>query len=154
MALTNAAWNFRAVGVVCAPSIVCIVYTDCCVSQSFALCAYHLAPLDHSDLESMYHQYVQCRFQWVFTYWLFRQPPPLNRQVKAIYLQWTKHSTKKVSTWGETVCDVRYLASLHHITSDYWKGKLARGDENIGKSEFKICDSAWVMIMCALLFMA
>ncbi|KAI5090802.1 hypothetical protein C0J45_19663 [Silurus meridionalis] len=106
---------------------------------------------DHSELASMYRQYTQCRFQWLFTYWLFRQPTPLNRQLRAIYLQWRKHSKKKVSTWGETVCDVRYLASLHPITSDYWRGKLARGDENIGihtvGNYFSMCKSlvAWIL---------
>ncbi|XP_060771599.1 uncharacterized protein si:dkeyp-114g9.1 [Neoarius graeffei] len=106
---------------------------------------------DHSELESMYRQYTQCRFQWLFTYWLFRQPAPLNRQLRSIYLQWRKHSKKKVSTWGETVCDVRYLASLHPITSDYWRGRLARGDENIGihtvGNYFSMCKSlvAWIL---------
>ncbi|KAK3541757.1 hypothetical protein QTP86_003524 [Hemibagrus guttatus] len=106
---------------------------------------------DHSELESMYHQYTQCRFQWLFTYWLFRQPAPMNRQLRAIYLQWRKHSKKKVSTWGETVCDVRYLASLHPITSDYWRGKLAGGDENVGihtvGNYFSMCKSlvAWIL---------
>lgn len=88
---------------------------------------------DHTDLESLYRQYVQCRFQWLFTYWLFRQPPPFNRQLRSIYLQWRQHSKRKVASWGETLCDVRYLASLHSITSDYWKGKLAGGDETIGE---------------------
>ncbi|TSP57603.1 hypothetical protein Baya_10450 [Bagarius yarrelli] len=111
----------------------------------------HHQSSDHSELESMYHQYTQCRFQWLFTYWLFRQPAPLNRQLRAIYLQWRKHCKTKVSTWGETVCDVRYLASLHPITSDYWRGKLARGDENIGihtvGSYFSMCKSlvAWIL---------
>lgn len=95
----------------------------------------------------MYLQYTQCRFQWLFTYWLFRQPAPLNRQLRSIYLQWRKHSKKKVSTWGETVCDVRYLASLHPITSDYWRGKLARGDENIGEFGFKTCSSVQVVMV-------
>ncbi|GAA6084531.1 uncharacterized protein si:dkeyp-114g9.1 isoform X1, partial [Tachysurus ichikawai] len=105
----------------------------------------------HSELESMYRHYSQCRFQWLFTYWLFRQPAPMNRQLRAIYLQWRKHSKKKVSTWGETVCDVRYLASLHPITSDYWKGRLARGDENVGihtvGNYFSMCKSvvAWIL---------
>lgn len=81
----------------------------------------------------MYHQYVQCRFQWLFTYWLFRQPAPYNKQLRSIFLQWKKHSKRKVATWGETLCDVRYLASLHPITKDYWRGRLARGDESLGK---------------------
>ncbi|KAG5277036.1 hypothetical protein AALO_G00112780 [Alosa alosa] len=106
---------------------------------------------DHSELESLYRQYVQCRFQWLFTYWLFRQPPPFNRQLRSIYLQWRQHSTRKVSTWGETLCDVRYLASLHSITSDYWRGKLAGGDETLGiqtvENYFSMCKSlvAWIL---------
>ncbi|XP_026857476.2 uncharacterized protein si:dkeyp-114g9.1 [Electrophorus electricus] len=106
---------------------------------------------DHSELESMYHQYTQCRFQWLFTYWLFRQPPPFSRQLRAIYLQWRRYSKKKVTNWGETLCDVRYLASLHPITSDYWRGKLARGDENVGihtvVNYFSMCKSlvAWIL---------
>lgn len=96
----------------------------------------------------MYCQYTQCRFQWLFTYWLFRQPAPLNRQLRAIYLQWRKHSKKKVSTWGETVCDVRYLASLHSITTDYWRGKLARGDENVGESLVKTCPFLIIKVFC------
>ncbi|XP_072531460.1 uncharacterized protein [Salminus brasiliensis] len=106
---------------------------------------------DHSELESMYHQYTQCRFQWLFTYWLFRQPAPFNRQLRAIFLQWRKHSKKKVATWGETLCDVRYLASLHPITRDYWRGHLAQGDENVGihtvGNYFSMCKSlvAWIL---------
>lgn len=88
---------------------------------------------DHCELEAMFSQYSQCRFQWLFTYWLFRQPAPFDRQLRAIYLQWQKHSKRKVVSWGGTLCDIRYLASLHHITSDYWRGKLAQGDETVGK---------------------
>ncbi|TRY58201.1 hypothetical protein DNTS_017412 [Danionella cerebrum] len=106
---------------------------------------------EHTELESMYHQYVQCRFQWLFTYWLFRQPSPFNKQLKSIFLQWKKHSKRKVSTWGETLCDVRYLASLHPVTKDYWQGRLARGDASLGiqtvASYFSMCKSlvAWIL---------
>ncbi|XP_017547955.2 uncharacterized protein si:dkeyp-114g9.1 [Pygocentrus nattereri] len=106
---------------------------------------------DHSELGSMYHQYMQCRFQWLFTYWLFRQPAPFNRQLRAIFLQWRKHSKKKVAMWGETLCDVRYLASLHPITTDYWRGHLAQGDENVAihtvENYFSMCKSlvAWIL---------
>ncbi|XP_065111812.1 uncharacterized protein [Paramisgurnus dabryanus] len=106
---------------------------------------------DHTELESMYHQYVQCRFQWLFTYWLFRQPAPYNKQLRSIFLQWKKHSKSKVATWGETLCDVRYLASLHPITSDYWRGRLAGGDESLGiqtvENYFSMCKSlvAWIL---------
>ncbi|KTG35327.1 hypothetical protein cypCar_00013651, partial [Cyprinus carpio] len=105
---------------------------------------------EHTELESMYHQYVQCRFQWLFTYWLFRQPAPYNKQLRSIFLQWKKHSKRKVATWGETLCDVRYLASLHPITKDYWRGRLARGDETLGiqtvGNYFSMCKSlvAWI----------
>ncbi|XP_051500913.1 uncharacterized protein LOC127409978 [Myxocyprinus asiaticus] len=106
---------------------------------------------DHAELESMYHQYVQCRFQWLFTYWLFRQPAPYNRQLRSIFLHWKKHSKRKVATWGETLCDVWYLASLHPITKDYWRGRLARGDESVGiqtvGNYFTMCKSlvSWVL---------
>ncbi|KAI2652206.1 Transmembrane protein 177 [Labeo rohita] len=105
----------------------------------------------HTELESMYHQYVQCRFQWLFTYWLFRQPAPYNKQLRSIFLQWKKHSKRKVATWGETLCDVRYLASLHPVTKDYWRGQLARGDESLGiqtvGNYFSMCKSlvAWIL---------
>uniref|UniRef100_A0A672Q3F6 Uncharacterized LOC107603058 n=1 Tax=Sinocyclocheilus grahami TaxID=75366 RepID=A0A672Q3F6_SINGR len=103
----------------------------------------------HTELESMYHQYVQCRFQWLFMYWLFRQPAPYNKQLRSIFLQWRKHSKRKVATWGETLCDVRYLASLHPITKDYWRGRLARGDERIQTvgNYFSMCKSlvAWIL---------
>ncbi|RXN04252.1 oocyte-specific F-box [Labeo rohita] len=106
---------------------------------------------EHTELESMYHQYVQCRFQWLFTYWLFRQPAPYNKQLRSIFLQWKKHSKRKVATWGETLCDVRYLASLHPVTKDYWRGQLARGDESLGiqtvGNYFSMCKSlvAWIL---------
>ncbi|KAJ8396230.1 hypothetical protein AAFF_G00020970 [Aldrovandia affinis] len=106
---------------------------------------------DHTELETMYRQYSQCRFQWLFTYWLFRQPAPFNRQLRCIYLQWCKHSKRKVALWGETLCDVRYLALLHPITSDYWRGKVAQGDETVGiqtvENYFSMCKSlvAWIL---------
>ncbi|XP_051954492.1 uncharacterized protein LOC127623958 [Xyrauchen texanus] len=108
--------------------------------------------IDHADLESMYHQYIQCRFQWLFTYWLFHQPAPYNKQLRSIFLQWKKHNKRKVATWGETLCDVRYLASLHPITKDYWRGRLARGDESVGiqmvENYFSMCKSllAWILV--------
>ncbi|XP_051510322.1 uncharacterized protein si:dkeyp-114g9.1 [Myxocyprinus asiaticus] len=107
--------------------------------------------IDHAELESMYHQYIQCRFQWLFTYWLFHQPAPYNKLLRSIFLQWKKHSKRKVATWGETLCDVRYLASLHPITKDYWRGRLARGDESVGiqmvENYFSMCKSllAWIL---------
>ncbi|CAB1342789.1 unnamed protein product [Coregonus sp. 'balchen'] len=106
---------------------------------------------DHCELEAMFSQYSQCRFQWLFTYWLFRQPAPFDRQLRAIYLQWRKHNKRKVASWGGTLCDIRYLASLHHITTDYWRGKLARGDETVGiqtvDNYFSMCKSlvAWIL---------
>ncbi|XP_055728772.1 uncharacterized protein si:dkeyp-114g9.1 isoform X1 [Salvelinus fontinalis] len=106
---------------------------------------------DHCELEAMFSQYSQCRFQWLFTYWLFRQPAPFDRQLRAIYLQWQEHSKRKVVSWGDTLCDIRYLASLHHITTDYWRGKLAQGDETVGiqtvENYFSMCKSlvAWIL---------
>ncbi|KAG5846645.1 uncharacterized protein si:dkeyp-114g9.1 isoform X2 [Anguilla rostrata] len=106
---------------------------------------------DHTELEALYHQYSQCRFQWLFTYWLFRQPAPFDRQLRWVYLQWRKHSKRKVASWGGTLCDVRYLATLHPVTSDYWRGKLARGDETVGiqtvENYFSMCKSlvSWIL---------
>ncbi|KAJ8270721.1 hypothetical protein GJAV_G00118510 [Gymnothorax javanicus] len=106
---------------------------------------------DHTELETLYHQYNQCRFQLVFTYWLFRQPAPFDRQLRCIFLQWRKHSKKKVASWGGTLCDVRYLATLHPVTSDYWRGKLARGNEAVGiqtvENYFSMCRSlvSWIL---------
>ncbi|KAM4632878.1 uncharacterized protein ACJ7VT_013874 [Polymixia lowei] len=106
---------------------------------------------DHKELEAMFYQYTQYRFQWLFTYWLFRQPAPFNRQLRAIFLQWRKHNKRKVAKWGGTLCDVRYLASLHPITADYWRGKLAQRDETVGiqivENYFSMCKSlvAWIL---------
>ncbi|KAK0156462.1 hypothetical protein N1851_000230 [Merluccius polli] len=106
---------------------------------------------DHEDLETMFHKYTEHRFQWHFSYWLFNQPPPFNRQLRAIFLQWRKHSKRKVSKWGTPVCDVEYLASLHPITTDFWKGRLAHGDETVGvqliDNYFSMCKSlvAWIL---------
>lgn len=88
---------------------------------------------DHRELEDLFFQYRQHRFHWFFSYWLFRQPAPLDRQLRAIYLQWRPHSRRKVSSWGSALCDVRYLASLHQVTADYWRGRLACGDETAGE---------------------
>ncbi|KAK6489473.1 hypothetical protein HHUSO_G6272 [Huso huso] len=106
---------------------------------------------DHGELEGMYRLYYQFRFQWQFSYWLFKQPKPVDRQLRTIYLQWKKYNKRKTSSWGTAFCDVKYLVSLHHITSDYWKGKLAKGDENIGiqtvENYFSMCKSltAWIL---------
>uniref|UniRef100_A0A3P9AIU1 F-box only protein n=1 Tax=Esox lucius TaxID=8010 RepID=A0A3P9AIU1_ESOLU len=106
---------------------------------------------DHCELEAMFGQYTQYRFQWLFTYWLFRQPVPFDRQLRAIYLQWQNPCAQKVAGWGGTSCDVRYLASLHHITTDFWRGMLARGDETVGiqtlENYFSMCKSllAWIL---------
>ncbi|KAL4649126.1 hypothetical protein GN956_G7063 [Arapaima gigas] len=106
---------------------------------------------DHSELELFFQEYRKNRFQWQFTYWLFYQPEPLDKQLRSIYLQWRPHCKRKVSYWGEPGCDVAYLASLHPITNDYWLGKLANGDENIGiqtlDSFFSMCKSlmAWIL---------
>ncbi|CAL8314746.1 unnamed protein product [Lota lota] len=106
---------------------------------------------DHEDLETMFQKYTVHRFQWHFSYWLFKQPPPFNRQLRASFLQWRKHNKRKVSKWGAPLCDVEYLASLHPITADYWKGRLALGDETVGiqliENYFSMCKSlvAWIL---------
>ncbi|XP_066563765.1 uncharacterized protein LOC136751998 isoform X2 [Amia ocellicauda] len=106
---------------------------------------------DHRDLEALYQQYTQFRFQWHFSYWLFKQPKPFDRQLRMIFLQWQGHSKQKVSGWGSPICNLKYLASLHHITLDYWRGKLANGDENAGirtvENYFSMCKSlvAWIL---------
>ncbi|KAJ8275124.1 hypothetical protein COCON_G00097490 [Conger conger] len=106
---------------------------------------------DHTELETLYRQYSQCRFQWLFTYWLFRQPAPFDRQLRCVYLQWRKHSKRKVASWGGTLCDVHYLATLHPVTRDYWRGKLAHGDEAVGiqtvENYFSMCKSlvSWIL---------
>ncbi|KAJ8009038.1 hypothetical protein DPEC_G00084690 [Dallia pectoralis] len=106
---------------------------------------------DHCELEAMFSQYTQYRFQWLFTYWLFRQPAPFDRQLRAIFLQWQKPSKQKLGCWGAASCDVQYLASLHPITTDFWRGMLARGDETVGiqilENYFSMCKSllAWIL---------
>lgn len=89
--------------------------------------------LDHEELETMFHEYAECRFQWHFRHWLFKQQPPFNHQLRAIFLQWCKHKRRKVAKWGTPTCDVEYLASLHPITEDYWQGRLADGEETVGE---------------------
>ncbi|XP_048841099.1 uncharacterized protein si:dkeyp-114g9.1 [Brienomyrus brachyistius] len=106
---------------------------------------------DHRELEALFYQYRRHRFHWFFSYWLFRQPAPLDRQLRTIYLQWRPHSRRKVSLWGSALCDMRYLASLHQVTADYWRGRLARGDEAVGiqtvENYFSMCKSlvAWIL---------
>uniref|UniRef100_A0A3B3SWG2 F-box only protein n=1 Tax=Paramormyrops kingsleyae TaxID=1676925 RepID=A0A3B3SWG2_9TELE len=108
-------------------------------------------PSDHRELEDLFYQYRRHRFHWFFSYWLFRQPAPLDRQLRTIYLQWRPHSRRKVSSWGSALCDVRYLASLHQVTADYWRGRLACGDEAAGiqtvENYFSMCKSlvAWIL---------
>ncbi|XP_053568135.1 uncharacterized protein LOC128657752 [Bombina bombina] len=105
----------------------------------------------HSELEWLYCQYQKFRFQWLFSYWLFGLSKSCARQLQRIYLWWKRHNKSKVPCWGARNCDVKYLASLHYITSDYWNGKLANGDENIGiqtvENYFSMCKSllAWIL---------
>ncbi|MEE6476130.1 hypothetical protein FKM82_010985 [Ascaphus truei] len=104
----------------------------------------------HEELEWLYCQYSQFKFQWLFSYWLFGLSKSCAKQLQKIYLWWKKFNKRKVSCWGTTNCDVRYLASLHYITDDYWNGKLADGDEHLGiqtvENYFSMCKSllAWI----------
>ncbi|XP_018597957.2 uncharacterized protein LOC108928497 isoform X2 [Scleropages formosus] len=106
---------------------------------------------DHSELETLFQEYRENRFHWRFVSWLFHQPEPLDKQLRAIYLQWRPHCKRKVSYWGQAACDVPYLASLHPIASDFCLGKLAQGDENNGiqtlENYFSMCKSlvAWIL---------
>ncbi|XP_063773290.1 uncharacterized protein LOC134909877 isoform X2 [Pseudophryne corroboree] len=105
----------------------------------------------HEDMEWLYCQYNKYRFQWLFSYWLFGLSKSCARQLQRIYLWWQRFDKKKVSRWGSADCDTEYLASLHYITDDFWNGKLANGDENIGiqivENYFSMCKSllAWIL---------
>ncbi|XP_043930204.1 uncharacterized protein LOC122804416 isoform X2 [Protopterus annectens] len=105
----------------------------------------------HDELEWMYHQYCRFRFQWMFAYWLFGVSKPCSRNLRRIYLWWQTYSKKKTFCWGTAGCDVQYFASLHHVTEDYWRGKLAKGDETLGirtvENYFSMCKSllAWIL---------
>ncbi|XP_073529649.1 uncharacterized protein [Phyllobates terribilis] len=105
----------------------------------------------HEELEWLYCQYYSSRFQWLFSYWLFGLSKSFAKPLQKIYLRWQRFDKEKVSNWGSSDCDVQYLASLHYITSDFWNGKLANGDENIGiqsvENYFSMCRSlsAWIL---------
>ncbi|XP_056419271.1 uncharacterized protein LOC130360727 isoform X2 [Hyla sarda] len=105
----------------------------------------------HDDLEWLYCQYKTNCFQWLFSYWLFGLSKSCAKQLQRIYLWWQRYDGKKVSHWGSTDSNVKYLASLHNITEDFWNGKLANGDENIGiqtvENYFSMCRSllAWIL---------
>ncbi|XP_077145647.1 uncharacterized protein LOC143807696 [Ranitomeya variabilis] len=105
----------------------------------------------HEELEWLYCQYYTNRFQWLFSYWLFGLSKSFAKHLERIYLKWQRFDKKKVSYWGSSDCDVQYLASLHYITSDFWNGKLANSDENIGiqsvENYFSMCRSllAWIL---------
>ncbi|XP_018097958.1 uncharacterized protein LOC108705579 isoform X1 [Xenopus laevis] len=105
----------------------------------------------HEDLEWLYCQFMHYRFQWLFSYWLFGLSKSCAKQLQRIFLWWKRFDKRKVSSWGSSACDVEYLASLHAITDDYWNGKLACGDENIGiqtvENYFSMCRSllAWIL---------
>ncbi|KAM4772408.1 uncharacterized protein WCC33_004113 [Rhinophrynus dorsalis] len=105
----------------------------------------------HEELERLYCQFNKHRFQWLFSYWLFGLSKSCARQLQRIFLWWKRFDKRKVSSWGSTECDIRYLASLHCVTDDYWNGKLANGDENMGiqtvENYFSMCRSllAWIM---------
>ncbi|XP_066435473.1 uncharacterized protein [Eleutherodactylus coqui] len=105
----------------------------------------------HEDLEWLYCQYKINRFQWLFSYWLFGLSKPDAKQLQRIYLWWQKFDKRRVFPWGSNKTDILYLASLHYITIDFWNGKLANGDENIGiqsvENYFSMCRSllAWIL---------
>ncbi|KAM4043715.1 uncharacterized protein ACNLHF_013980 [Anomaloglossus baeobatrachus] len=105
----------------------------------------------HEELEWLYCQYYSNRFQWLFSYWLFGLSKSCGKQLQRIYLRWQRFDRKKVSNWGSNESDIQYLASLHSITNDFWNGKLANGDENIGiksvENYFSMCRSllAWIL---------
>ncbi|XP_075056752.1 uncharacterized protein LOC142142848 [Mixophyes fleayi] len=105
----------------------------------------------HEDMEWLYCQYNENRFQWLFSYLLFGLSKSSARQLQRIYLWWQRFDKKKVSRWGSTDCDIQYIASLHPLTHDFWNGKLANGDENIGiqtvENYFSMCKSllAWIL---------
>ncbi|KAM8952960.1 uncharacterized protein RCH25_043716 [Pelodytes ibericus] len=105
----------------------------------------------HEELEWLFGLYARYRFQWLFSYWLFGLSKSCARQLQRIYLWWKTFDKRKIFGWGSTHCDVEYLASLHYITQDYWNGKLANGDENLGiqtiENYFSMCKSllAWIL---------
>ncbi|XP_075125623.1 uncharacterized protein LOC142198488 [Leptodactylus fuscus] len=104
----------------------------------------------HENLEKFYYQYKKNRFQWLFSYWLHSHSRSFSKQLQEIYLLWQCYDKQKISQWGSTDCD-KYLASLHSITDDFWNGKLANGDENLGiqsvDNYFSMCRSllAWIL---------
>ncbi|KAM5165479.1 uncharacterized protein ACMZJ9_007916 [Mantella aurantiaca] len=117
--------------------------------QSHALCKVNAEC--HDDLEQLYCQCRRGRFQWLFSYWLFGLSRSCAKQLQRIYLWWQTFDKKRVLQWGSTDCDVEYLASLHNVTNDFWNGKLANRNENIGiqtvENYFSMCRSllAWIL---------
>ncbi|KAJ1152241.1 hypothetical protein NDU88_005018 [Pleurodeles waltl] len=105
----------------------------------------------HEELDWLFGQYNRFRFQWLFTYWLFGLSKSCAKQLQRIFLWWKRFNKQKVSSWGKKDCNVQYLASLHHITSDFWNGRLAKGDENLGiqtvENYFSMCKSLSVWIL-------
>ncbi|XP_040286018.1 uncharacterized protein LOC120999211 [Bufo bufo] len=106
---------------------------------------------EYCDLERHYCEYSTNRFQWLFSYWLFGLSKSCGKQLQRIYLWWQRFDKRIVSRWGSTDSDVKYLASLHYITDDFWNGKLANGDEHLGiqsvENYFSMCRSllAWIL---------
>ncbi|CAB1340318.1 unnamed protein product, partial [Coregonus sp. 'balchen'] len=70
---------------------------------------------DHCELETRFSQYTQYRFLWLFTYWLFCQPD--GSTVRGRWHPGEAHCVTS-ATWPRS-------------TTDYWKGKLARGDGTV-----------------------
>nr|XP_015214009.1 PREDICTED: uncharacterized protein LOC102698264 [Lepisosteus oculatus] len=96
---------------------------------------------DHSELEELYREYRRFRFLWHLTYWLFKQPKPVDRDLRNTFLQWKRYKRRKVASWGKAQCDVDYLAHLHHVTRDYIEGQLAKGDENVVSGKLGVLDN-------------
>ncbi|XP_068087462.1 uncharacterized protein [Hyperolius riggenbachi] len=104
----------------------------------------------NDDLVRLYREYRKYRFEWIFSYWIFGLSKCCARQLQKIYLWWQRYDAKKTCRWGSSDCDVRYLATLHNITEDFWNGKLVPYDESIGiqtlENYFSMCRSllAWI----------
>uniref|UniRef100_A0A8C5QH30 F-box domain-containing protein n=1 Tax=Leptobrachium leishanense TaxID=445787 RepID=A0A8C5QH30_9ANUR len=86
----------------------------------------------HGELECIFTKYMANKFKWAFSYWLFGFPKQSARHLRKIYLWWKTYNKRKVFPWGNALCDLEYIASLHFITLDYWNGKLANGEEATG----------------------
>ncbi|XP_063297853.1 uncharacterized protein LOC134586302 [Pelobates fuscus] len=92
----------------------------------------HVSGECHEELEGLFKQYMACRYQWLFSYWLFGLSRPVAKQLQKLYLWWKSYDKREVSNWGAANCNIQYIASLHPITVDYLNGILANGEEHVG----------------------